>query len=308
MDAIVLLVWALENLPAVPEFEKGAFDSTRYTAWIFPGFENYSPAAHFRVGTEMSVYEFTASSRVQDILGNTEFQNVRWVYRKEGCFPRVETLVSDEGAKASIAEALQEWDQSGSQALPGGSYDVEGGNGEMWLQSHVGEWDGESRLELLHAPLATVFHIENSRGAPLAALSLYPKEDELLFPPLSRFQVSGLRLGAPKEADQVYWTYVGGLTWKALVNQKGGVLPTWPTSEEKADEFLVSAVAFVYAEPDIRHQLLFDEYAERERFLLEHESFVRPSASVAPAVTQGPPPPAGNPLKSAPAPPEVHPP
>ena len=63
--------------------------------------------------------------------------------------------------------------------------------------------------ELHHKEMATIFSIENSNVAVLQSLSMYRDEDEVLFPPFSKFVVDKTLPKCPQGPDRVYWRYMG---------------------------------------------------------------------------------------------------
>eukprot|EP00906_Rhabdomonas_costata_P000989 RCo001446 len=275
MDAIVLLMWSLENLPSRPEFQKLNLASTECVPWIFPGMENYNAAKHFAVGTEMTSLEFMTSSR----FGRTELTAQRWVYNKVGTFPEVKSLCSDESKGGVITAKLDSWKEAEmlkgeSIALADIPYTAEASQGQMWLVEHFDGGKERSRRELLHASLRTVFYIENSAVAPIQALSTRPPGDEFLFPPLSIFQLTGFHMGCPDRPDRVTWKYYGCPKWTRVTGRDD----RWPTEQPASkhgklevsfrDQVLEAVATFALSEHLLLLNQLFREGIKNEESLL----------------------------------------
>lgn len=126
IDAIVLLMWALEHLPPSAKSERKTLTTVRYTAWLFPGFSNYDLEAHFPAGAEMTRYDFNAASQNAAILNDTNFRKKRWVYQDDSHFPLVRDLV--EGKAEANEEVVRALDQAEDGVrlgeVPGTSFSV----------------------------------------------------------------------------------------------------------------------------------------------------------------------------------------
>eukprot|EP00906_Rhabdomonas_costata_P004952 RCo007427 len=247
LDAVVLVIWALEALPPAPEFERRGVETFRLASWIFPGFPCYALKAHFPfVGAEMTRCDFLSAS-----VDRVQSGRLRWVYRMDGRYPLVTELAQGSNAAADVGKALEAWGRAEVAegkpvSLPGIPYDVVWEGGKRWLvrrSTVVDEAEEEEecpknqRFELLCAPMATLFVIENSRGFPLNALCEPDcgEKGMVVFPPFSRFALKSVSGGFPGDTpDEVRWRYLGGPAW-ATVMYGYGWAPRLPrTEKEKA--------------------------------------------------------------------------
>ena len=263
MPAVCLLCWALETLPRTPELARKSGAVYRVVPWLFPSPQSYDPFAHFQEGKVLVTYDFRSASRSLAIAANPNFSRRCWIgeeLQDKGHY----LLLGDLLPQVNLTELLggvlagtcrrkghlegtrynyevlestrpqpspssgQPSSSSGQPSSCGGQEDE---GGEILLTS----LDSGHVVRAFHTPhFSTHFVIENARAPYLGPLSFFPTEDEVLFPPLSRFLVREVEKNFPRNPDKVTLAYL---------TRKGSDNPLSRTSSRLSNRTL--SVAFL---------------------------------------------------------------
>ena len=230
MPAVCLLTWALENLPRTPELARKPTAVYRVVPWLFPSPQNYDPKSHFIEGTVMTTYDFRSASRSLAIAANPNFSKPRWVGEEQqdgGHYLLMDDLLPGVSlAELSSAAHSDPSKRKGRVEETGYEYELPLASRQRaenfdHLQERV-EVPPSAREALLLTStdsgqvirafptpnFSTHFVIENALTAYVAPLSYFPEEDELLFPPLSRFLIREVEKNFPRNPDKVTLVYL----------------------------------------------------------------------------------------------------
>ena len=227
MPAVCLLAWALENLPKAPELARKRAAVYRVVPWVFPSPQHYDPKSHFREGTVMTAYDFRAACRSLSIAANPNFSKPRWVgedlqdaghyFLMDGLLPCVSLaeLLIQVKSDPSRSKGHIEGTSYGFD-LPASTVDLSNNNQQLCSEVSAAtdqlllkNRDSGQVIRAFPTPnFSTHFVIENALTAYVAPLSYFPEEDEVLFPPLSRFLIREVEKNFPRNPDKVTLLYL----------------------------------------------------------------------------------------------------